>query len=79
MGGDTVVFNSADLDSRDATAAFDSAVAALFGIIHSPFPGSPAGRPWTLENSIPMASAGGYILAGIMGLLLATRPQIDDA
>ena len=30
VGGDTVVFNSADLDPPDATAAFASAVAALF-------------------------------------------------
>ena len=70
------------IDGRFVAAAgvlFLGAVAALFGIIHSPFPGSPAFLPWNLENSIPMAIAGGYILAGIVVLLLATRPQVDDA
>jgi len=70
------------IDGRFVAAAgvlFLGAVAALFGIIHSPFPGSPAFLPWNLENSIPMAIAGGYILAGIVVLLLASRPQVDDA
>ncbi|MDG1401918.1 MAG: permease, partial [Candidatus Binatia bacterium] len=69
------------IDGRFAAAAgvlFLAAGAALFGIIHSPFPGSPAFLPWNVENSIPMAIAGGYILAGVAVLFMATRPQVSD-
>ena len=69
------------IDGRFVAAAgvlFIGAVAAMFGIIHSPFPGSPAFLPWNLENSIPMSIAGGYILAGVAVLWMARRPQLDE-
>jgi len=34
------------------------AVCALFGVIHSPFPGSPLAVPWNLPAELPSAAAG---------------------
>lgn len=69
------------IDGRFVAAAgvlFLGGLAALFGIIHSPFAGAPAFFPWVEENPISLSIAGGYIVAGVAVLLMARRPQIEQ-
>ena len=50
-----------------------TAVCALFGVIHSPLPGSPLLVPWNLPDSLPAAAAGQtpiYLAAGYASVAL---------
>lgn len=49
-----------------------SAVAALFGMIHSPLPGGALFSPWRIASSIPLTIAFGYGLLALLLLLLAS-------
>ena len=62
------------LDRRLIAAALMaglSALATLFGMIHSPFPGGALFFPWQVASSIPLTIASAYALLALMFFLLA--------
>ena len=56
---------------RAAVIAGLSAVATLFGMIHSPFPGGALSFPWQTTSSIPSTIASAYGLVAPLLFLLA--------
>jgi AGZA family xanthine/uracil permease-like MFS transporter len=66
------------LDDRLGAAAVTlllAALAALFGLIHSPLPSGAVFLPWRLADRTPYLLAGGYALAAVLTLgLRSTRP-----
>jgi AGZA family xanthine/uracil permease-like MFS transporter len=62
------------IDGRMRAAAITlviAAIAALFGVIHSPLPGGAAFLPWRIETSVPFAVASGYV--GVAALVVLLR------
>jgi len=61
---------------------FIAGVCALFGVIHSPLPGSPVALPWSVPESlawVPIRYAIGYAVMGVLLLVWSyLLPRLDD-
>lgn len=69
------------IDARPRAAASVlglAAVAALFGLIHSPLPGGALLLPWASTDTTPYTFSAGYALAALVVLLIGARETQTD-